>query len=626
VIRYSGQFNDDSSGVSRPIAGASIYVYRQSDGSLATLGSDAGGTSLANPVQTDTYGDFSFYAAQGIYDLVYYVGGRAVFRENGVIVGDAIVLTSATADQIITSDASNVQAALDGLDTDVAAAGADIDEISDWRTAEIRAKVRQRLKVREEAALAYLPTLTTAGASYYECCFTERLISTYVGPLLRTAAAVDLGTGAVRVKPFDIQNLRGAAVNVKLDKVYDQAGSARDNVQTTAANRPVAHEDGTINGHLAITFPQSEAGANRISDFESPAVSIDRQDFTMFFVMDPTASLKNQVYLRGEIDSTTPGFNLFSLSSGTVVDNGKAGVNFAGTIRQTHKYIPASPHILTFVGNGTDFDVWIDDVNVTLTNTAATITKLFFGADPTSGFFANFRGGGRLTVNKAVNAADRVAIWQTLRSRYDLSTDYDATIAISGTSRDVAGQADNAFTRWFYVQKLLTRNFRFFNMAQDGQPQSTALANFAATIAATYTATMPWMLILGDFINDIGGLGTTSDPNLLYTNIAGGFLTAARAQGSNVIVGICTTAHQNSSGVYPRTSAAIEADVLTFNSLVRANSLGFDFVIDTAASPGMDSIADTADITKYLADKLHEQALGNFLQAPTSAAGIEAAL
>jgi hypothetical protein len=551
--------------------------------------------------------------------------------ETTLAAGDLVPVVRTADDTNYKVDIGTVIAGLStdvgGLTTDLATVQGDVTTAQDdIDTVGTLAKVNQRVKVLEEATLAYLPTLTTAGASYYECCFTERLISTYVGPLLRTAATVDLGTGAARVKPFDIQNARGSAVNVKLDKVYDQSGNARHNVQTVSANRPVAHEDGTINGHLAITFPQSEAGANRTSDFESPTVSIDRQDFTMFFVMDPTASLKNQVYLRGEIDSTTPGFNLFSLSSGTVVDNGKAGVNFAGTIRQTHKYIPASPHILTFVGNGTDFDVWIDDVKATLTNTAATITKLFFGADPTSGFFANFRGGGRLTVNKAVNAADRVAIWQTLRSRYDLSTDYDATIAISGTSRDVAGQADNAFTRWFYVQKLLTRNFRFFNMAQDGQAQSTTLTNFANREATTYTATMPWILILGDFINDLGGLGSSSVPATIYNTTAGGLLTAARALGPNVKVGICTTAPQDSTGVYSRTSAAIEADRLTLNALIRANSLGFDFVIDTAASPGMDVIADASDITKYLADKLHEQALGNFLQAPTSASGIEAAL
>lgn len=86
MSRYSAQFTDDSTGVPRPISGAKVYVYRQSDGGLASILSDTG--DAANPITTDADGNFHFNATEGIYDLVYTVTGSAVYRENGVVVGD----------------------------------------------------------------------------------------------------------------------------------------------------------------------------------------------------------------------------------------------------------------------------------------------------------------------------------------------------------------------------------------------------------------------------------------------------------------------------------------------------------------------------------------------------------
>jgi hypothetical protein len=52
-----------------PVANASVQVNLQSGGA-ATIYSDNGVTPATNPLTTDTTGSFSFYAADGRYQLV----------------------------------------------------------------------------------------------------------------------------------------------------------------------------------------------------------------------------------------------------------------------------------------------------------------------------------------------------------------------------------------------------------------------------------------------------------------------------------------------------------------------------------------------------------------------------
>jgi hypothetical protein len=53
-----------------PVDGASVQVNVQSTGLPATIYSDNGITPATNPLTTDTNGAFSFYAADGRYQLV----------------------------------------------------------------------------------------------------------------------------------------------------------------------------------------------------------------------------------------------------------------------------------------------------------------------------------------------------------------------------------------------------------------------------------------------------------------------------------------------------------------------------------------------------------------------------
>ncbi|NUY33293.1 carboxypeptidase regulatory-like domain-containing protein [Paraburkholderia sp. JPY303] len=53
-----------------PVSGASVQVNTWPAGAPATIYSDNGVTVAANPMTTDTNGAFSFYAADGHYQLV----------------------------------------------------------------------------------------------------------------------------------------------------------------------------------------------------------------------------------------------------------------------------------------------------------------------------------------------------------------------------------------------------------------------------------------------------------------------------------------------------------------------------------------------------------------------------
>jgi hypothetical protein len=76
VIRREGQVTDE---YDRPVPGASIYVFKQ-DGTDATLTSD-GTSSLEQPVSTDEFGVYSYYADEEVYREDTWYGGKLRFRE-----------------------------------------------------------------------------------------------------------------------------------------------------------------------------------------------------------------------------------------------------------------------------------------------------------------------------------------------------------------------------------------------------------------------------------------------------------------------------------------------------------------------------------------------------------------
>lgn len=75
-----------------PVAGASVQVNVHGGGA-ATIYSDNGVTVAPNPLTTDTNGAFSFYAADGRYDLV--ISGPNI---NTTTIGDVLLVDPLPAD------------------------------------------------------------------------------------------------------------------------------------------------------------------------------------------------------------------------------------------------------------------------------------------------------------------------------------------------------------------------------------------------------------------------------------------------------------------------------------------------------------------------------------------------
>lgn len=57
------------------VAGAEVYIRKQSDNSLVTLYSDDGSTTTANPLTTDSDGEWSAYWEDGVYKIQVFVEG-----------------------------------------------------------------------------------------------------------------------------------------------------------------------------------------------------------------------------------------------------------------------------------------------------------------------------------------------------------------------------------------------------------------------------------------------------------------------------------------------------------------------------------------------------------------------
>jgi len=73
----------------RPVPGATIYVFDTFTGVEATLTSD-GVTPLAQPVTTDEFGIYTYYADEGVYREDTWFAGKLRFRQADVILGNPV--------------------------------------------------------------------------------------------------------------------------------------------------------------------------------------------------------------------------------------------------------------------------------------------------------------------------------------------------------------------------------------------------------------------------------------------------------------------------------------------------------------------------------------------------------
>jgi len=83
MSRYIDQLTD---GAGRALAGVSVYVYTY-EGAVAIL-EDEDEEAISNPLITDTFGNYEFYAEDGLYTLKYQRGGQTILERQAVIVGE----------------------------------------------------------------------------------------------------------------------------------------------------------------------------------------------------------------------------------------------------------------------------------------------------------------------------------------------------------------------------------------------------------------------------------------------------------------------------------------------------------------------------------------------------------
>lgn len=80
----------------KPVQGASVLVTLASDNSTATIYSDNGVTTTPNPLTTDAFGRFNFYAANGRYNFSVSANGVVGYSFSDVIIADVMSVLSYT--------------------------------------------------------------------------------------------------------------------------------------------------------------------------------------------------------------------------------------------------------------------------------------------------------------------------------------------------------------------------------------------------------------------------------------------------------------------------------------------------------------------------------------------------
>lgn len=102
--------NSVASSTGAPVGGASVQVNVYPGGTPATIYSDNGITQAANPLTTDlANGSFSFYAADGHYQLVVTGSNIQPITLNDVLLVDAIPSDQAVASSVNSSDILSIQ-------------------------------------------------------------------------------------------------------------------------------------------------------------------------------------------------------------------------------------------------------------------------------------------------------------------------------------------------------------------------------------------------------------------------------------------------------------------------------------------------------------------------------------
>lgn len=107
--RYSDSVILAGKGSLQAMAGARVYVYHAGTSTLATIYSDNGSTEQANPLTAGSDGEYSFFAADGLYDIQAIVGALSDVKRGVQLWGAGV---SGAVGDGVTDDTAGVAAAV----------------------------------------------------------------------------------------------------------------------------------------------------------------------------------------------------------------------------------------------------------------------------------------------------------------------------------------------------------------------------------------------------------------------------------------------------------------------------------------------------------------------------------
>lgn len=486
-----------------------------------------------------------------------------------------------------------------------------------------------------------LPVLTTPGASYRLIASTARLWGDADDPLAEAAGQVALGGGDESLQPGEIEVVRAGQDAVRITRWYDQSGNGNDLIAAAPAEQPALRDDVLIGGVPAMCFDGVRAGDPRGAQVRRliGQLALSMSDATILVVIDPSVSVQQQYYWearKADESGTALGHLQYPHDDfgGALPDHGGSATISNGAFRSTGHRIATVPQVMAFRLSAAASEVFVNGARVAELAAATTGTsgQLAVGGPAAlvgiETYVPTWRCGAWIAIDKAVTDADLAAMTQVLCARFAVATQDEAVVINIGTSR-VAGMSSSSATRtkaWFERAHYGARRIRTYNLGQDGKALSYAYADRLTYAAALYRPDVPVIYVIDDAINDLGGLGASSDPGAITATIQA-FVTDLKALGANVRVVVATTLPQ-ASGVYGsfgRSDAAVEADRVALNARIRAGDTGADAISDPAAEPQMGAYpAGPMDVALY-PDRLHPSSAGYALVAgynPASTLGL----
>jgi lysophospholipase L1-like esterase len=468
-----------------------------------------------------------------------------------------------------------------------------------------------------------LPVLTTPGCTYKSVVSFERLLPSYTGNI---AYANDGGsgssvqiTGATGIAPSQIGSLRGANNEARLYGLFDQSGNGNDadSHSGQASYMPAIREDGLIGGKVAILIDGCRVTPVSTRGLEITNVGIANLDARAeFMVLDANTTIMQQMISNAGTQSafyTDPadGNGLINASHGT-----------------TTALLPSCPIVVMFSESPSGAFLWINGTKYPITQTqqggAVSLFQLGWTSQFGIDYNSNIRVGAWGHIDGTPSDTDMLAINAALTARFTVPTTHALNVTIGGDSIGMGFGSTDTFNALFYLRPQITQPATWWNFSVDGRTMATCYADIANNEALAYdsTAGVKNVAIIEAGFNDLGA--GAADPTTLYNGTATPYIAALKALGYKV--GICTLWKTTTTAFSTGQDSTINANIDTYNGLVRANAGGADFIIDQAADSVFGNYPTSQNDPTLFFDGLHPTSLGYQRVASLWAPKINAAI